>query len=106
MLEESPFSPPDPDGIDRAELRELVRRGEVVEADGVYFAASAIDAAAGVVARLLADEPDGVTVAAIRDAWGTSRKFAIPLVTHLDQSGITRRRDDLRIAGPRLPSPD
>ena len=103
-LEADPFMPPDPDGVDRAELRELVRRGEVVDADGVYFAASAIDGAARVVAELLADEPGGVSVATIRDAWGTTRKFAIPLVTHLDNNGVTRRRDDLRIAGPRLPA--
>jgi len=102
-LEESPFSPPDADDVDPAELRELVRRGDVVEADGVYFAAAAIGSAADIVAELLANDPDGVTVAAIRDAWGTSRKYAIPLVTHLDANGITRRRDDLRIAGPRLP---
>ena len=105
-LEASPFDPPQPTDIDRAELRELVRRGDVVEADGVYFAAAAVDAAARVVAGLLAVEPDGVTVSTIRDAWGTSRKYAIPLVTHLDENGITRRRDDLRIAGPRLPAPD
>ncbi len=105
-LAASPFAPPDPTGVDRAELRELVRRGDVVEADGIYFAASAIDAASKIVARLLADEPEGVTVAVIRDAWGTSRKFAIPLVTHLDENGVTRRRDDLRIAGPRLPDID
>lgn len=102
-LEAAPFAPPDPDGVDRAELRELVRRGDVLEEGGVYFARSAIDAAAHVVATLLADAPDGVTVAEMRDAWGTTRKFAIPLVTILDDNGITRRRDDLRIAGPRLP---
>ncbi len=106
LLEASPFDPPQPTDIDRAELRELVRRGDVVEADGVYFAASAVDAAARLVAGLLAAEPDGVTVSTIRDAWGTSRKYAIPLVTHLDENGITRRRDDLRIAGPRLPALD
>lgn len=105
-LTASPFAPPDPDGVDRAELRELVRRGEVIEQDGVYFAAAAITAAARVVAELLRDEPEGVTVAAARDAWGTSRKFAIPLITHLDDTGVTRRRDDLRIAGPRLPALD
>lgn len=102
-LEAAPFAPPDPDGVDRAELRELVRRGDVLEEGGVYFARGAIDAAALVVARLLAAAPDGVTVAEMRDAWGTTRKFAIPLVTILDNNGITRRRDDLRIAGPRLP---
>jgi len=105
-LEAAPFAPPDSAGFDRAELRELVRRGGVVEADGVYFAAAAIDAAARVVAELLRDQPEGVTVAEIRDAWGTSRKFAIPLVTHLDNNGVTRRRDDLRVAGPRLPALD
>jgi selenocysteine-specific elongation factor len=105
-LEAAPFAPPDSDGFDRAELRELVRRGNVVEAEGVYFAAAAVDAAARVVAELLRDQPEGVTVAEIRDAWGTSRKFAIPLVTHLDNNGVTRRRDDLRVAGPRLPALD
>ncbi len=104
-LEANPFAPRDPDTVDRGELRELVRRGDVVEADGVFFAASAIDQAGAVVATLLAASPDGVTVAEVRDAWGTSRKFAVPLLTHLDNTGVTRRRDDLRIAGPRLPDP-
>ena len=86
-----------------AEIRELVRRGALVQEGGVVFAASAIDHAALVVARLLADQPDGITVAEARDAWGTTRKFAIPLITRLDETGVTRRRGDLRIAGPRLP---
>ena len=105
-LEASPFAPPDPEGIDRAELRELVRRGDLVEEGGVYFAASALDAAARVVADLLSRQPDGVTVAEVRDEWGTSRKYAIPLLSYLDKNGITRRRGDLRIGGPRLPPPD
>ena len=105
-LEASPFAPPDPEGIDRAELRELVRRGDLVEEGGVYFAASALDAAARVVADLLSRQPDGVTVAEVRDEWGTSRKYAIPLLSYLDNHGITRRRGDLRIGGPRLPPPD
>ncbi len=105
-LEASPFAPPDPEGIDRAELRELVRRGDVVEEGGVYFASSALDAAARVVADLLNRQPDGVTVAEVRDEWGTSRKYAIPLLSYLDKNGITRRRGDLRIGGPRLPPPD
>ena len=103
-LEASPFSPPDPDGVDRNELRELVRRGQVWHKDGVYFAAGAVDAAAAEMARLLAAEPDGVTVAAFRDALGCTRKHAVPLATILDETGRTRRRGDLRIAGPRLPS--
>jgi selenocysteine-specific elongation factor len=97
------FMPPQPDDVDRAELRELVRRGHVVVRDGVHFHAEAIDAAAGVAARLLAGSPDGFTIAAFRDEIGASRKYVLPLVAELDARGVTRRRDDLRIGGPRLP---
>jgi len=100
----APFTPPDPVDVDRAELRELVRRGLVVERDGVWFASSAIDDAARVIARLLAETPAGVTVAQVRDALGTTRKHALPLLAELDGRGITRRRGDVRIAGPKLPS--
>ena len=104
-LEAGRFAPPPADGVDRGELRELVRRGLVVERDGVHFAPAAVDEAAQVAARLLAEAPDGFTVAEIRDALGTSRKFILPLLAHLDASGGTRRRGDLRIGGPRLPPP-
>ena len=104
-LAAEPFSPPPPDGLDRGQVRELVRRGAVVEAEGVAFAASAIDLAAQRVADLLAANPDGVTVADVRDALGTSRKFVLPLLSVLDGTGMTRRRGDVRIAGPRLPEP-
>jgi selenocysteine-specific elongation factor len=104
-LEATPFSPPEPDGVDRAELRELVRRGLVVERDGCYFAPDAIEEAARRVAGLLAAAPDGVTVAEVRDALGTTRKHALPLLAHLDGTGVTRRRGDVRVAGPRLPAP-
>jgi selenocysteine-specific elongation factor len=102
-LAPAPFTPPEPNGVDRAELRELVRRGLVVERDGVWFAPAALDDAARVVARLLATNPDGVTVAQVRDALGTTRKHALPLLAHLDATGVTRRRGDVRIAGPKLP---
>ena len=103
-LAASPYSPPPPDGVPRDEVRELVRRGLVVESDGLHFAPSAIDAAALAVAGLLRTSPDGVTVAQVRDALGTSRKFLLPLLGHLDRSGITRRRGEVRIGGPRLPT--
>jgi selenocysteine-specific elongation factor len=31
-----------------------------------------------------------------------SRKFAVPLLEHLDRSGLTRREGDRRVPGPRL----
>jgi selenocysteine-specific elongation factor len=105
-LRAAPWAPPDPHtaGADRQTVRDLVRRGLVIERDGGYFAAEAIEQAAQVVAGLLARAPGGVTVAAVRDALGTSRKHVLPILAELDATGMTRRRGDLRIAGPRLPS--
>ncbi|MBK9180082.1 MAG: selenocysteine-specific translation elongation factor [Acidimicrobiales bacterium] len=105
-LASSPFAPPGADGVDPAERRELVRRGLVVERDGHWFAASAVDAAARLVARLLGERPDGVTVSEVRDALGSSRRHVVPLLAELDARGVTRRRGDVRVAGPRLPPPD
>ncbi|MEA2703453.1 MAG: selenocysteine-specific elongation factor, partial [Actinomycetota bacterium] len=102
-LEASPFVPPDPGGVDRAELSELVRRGLVVQRDGVYFAPSAVAEAARRVAAALQTRPEGLTVAHVRDALGTSRRHALPLLAELDATGVTRRRGDLRVGGPRLP---
>jgi selenocysteine-specific elongation factor len=103
-LRQAGFSPPEPTGVGRVELRELVRRGLVVERDGCYFAATVVDAAVRIVASLLAASPEGFSVAQARDALGTTRKHALPLLAHLDAAGITRRRGDVRIAGPRLSS--
>jgi selenocysteine-specific elongation factor len=105
MLEAAGFAPPDPTGVDRAELRELVRHGKVVDIDGVFFAPTAVDDAARLCARLLAAQPEGFTVSDFRTAAGNTRKHALPLLARLDATGVTRRRDDLRIGGPRLPAP-
>ncbi|MFV2040318.1 MAG: SelB C-terminal domain-containing protein, partial [Acidimicrobiales bacterium] len=102
-LASTPFTPPAPAGVDRGEPRELVRRGLVVEQDGIFFAVSALDLAARQVASMLATNPDGVTVAEVREALGTTRKYALPILARLDSTGVTRRRGDVRIGGPRLP---
>ncbi|MGH9132896.1 MAG: selenocysteine-specific translation elongation factor, partial [Ilumatobacteraceae bacterium] len=47
------FAPPAPEGVDRTELRELVRCGLLVERDGVTFHAATIADAARVASRLL-----------------------------------------------------
>ena len=107
-LEDQPFSPPEMSApgvphIEPAELREMLRRGLAVSTEGVVFAAGAISRATEAVRELLAQHPDGFTVADFRDHVGTTRKYALPLLAALDGTGITRRRGDLRIAGRRLP---
>jgi selenocysteine-specific elongation factor len=101
-LQANPFSPPEARGVPTVELRAMQRRGLAVERDGVWFAASAVEQAAQVISSLLDEHPGGVSVSMIREALGTTRKYVMPLVAHLDASGITRRRGDLRVAGPRL----
>ena len=99
------FSPPAPDGtVSREVVRDLVQRSLVVEAGGLFFHPSTVELAANRVAELLAQKPQGVTVAEFRAALGTSRKWAMPLLAHLDATGVTRRRGDLRVGGPRLPA--
>jgi selenocysteine-specific elongation factor len=101
-LASSLFTPPGAEGVDRAELRALVQRGLVIEHDGVWFHPDVIGAATTFAKQLLRENPDGFTVAQFRDAVGATRKHALPLVALLDKRGITRRREDFRIAGPRL----
>jgi selenocysteine-specific elongation factor len=38
----------------------------------------------------------GITVSGLRERLGTSRKYAVPLLEHLDRRGLTERRGDLR----------
>jgi selenocysteine-specific elongation factor len=40
----------------------------------------------------------GITVGVFREALGTSRKYALPLLEHFDARGITRREGDVRVA--------
>lgn len=101
-LRASPFSPPLPDCVDRNDLRRLVRSGLVVETNGVWFAASAVDDATGLIAGLLERSPTGVRVSDVRDALGTSRRFVLPLLFYLDATGVTRRDGDMRTAGPAM----
>jgi len=103
-LAEAGVQPPDVTDVDKAQVRALVRKGLLIERDGLLFHPSAIDTAAHTAARLLTTH-DGFTVSDFREALGITRKHALPLANELDARGITRRRGDVRIGGPRLPEP-
>jgi selenocysteine-specific elongation factor len=80
----------------------LARAGKLVQLPGgIYFHADAI---AEVKRRLLERAPGGrpITVAEFKEWTGTSRKYAIPLLEHLDALRFTRRQGDARvvIGGP------
>jgi selenocysteine-specific elongation factor len=101
-LEKAPWTPPDLPLSDRGALRELQRHGLVCEAGELWFAATAVEAAVSVLRGLLESRPEGFTVSEAREALGTTRKYALPLLSLLDASGVTRRQGDLRVGGPAM----
>ena len=101
-LRSTPFAPTDPpSSLDAATLRRLRSDGLIVRLEGIWFATTAVTAATEVIGGLLEDRPDGFTVSEARDRLRTSRKFTMALLGHLDDLAVTRRRGDLRVAGPR-----
>ncbi len=105
-LEVNLFKPPEPTSVDKPELRELVRRGLAIEEGGIYFSPQAIQEATRILSLMLQEAPEGITVGEIREKLGTTRKYVLPLLAHLDNSGITVRRGDVRLAGKRMPDAD
>ena len=96
-LEAQPYSPPTDGRPDPELLAVLASQGKVVRVSAdVVFAG---DAYARMVERIVErlDECGRVTVADVRDMFGASRKYALPLLEYLDQQRITRRVGDERV---------
>jgi selenocysteine-specific elongation factor len=75
-------------------IRHMVSRGQLIRLpDGLILAASAV---AGLKRDLLATGWERFTVPEFKDRFGLSRKWAIPLLEHLDSKGVTRRVGDER----------
>jgi len=107
QFREHPFTPP---GRAEAEalvgsevLSALIEQGTLVKvgnaADAVLFLRESYEEA---VARLLAYlcEHSKMTAAEARDVLGTTRKYILPLLEHMDERRITRRAGDQRVPGP------
>ena len=105
-LAAQPYAPPalaDLPGVDAELLEALVERGEVVAiADGVHLGRAAYEEMVAAALETI-DAQGSVTVAALRDRFGTSRKYALALLEHLDDERITRRVGDARVRGSRAP---
>jgi selenocysteine-specific elongation factor len=72
----------------------LVTGGLIRVGDDLYRRAQ-IERAHGLLVALLQDG-SSATMAQLRDAFGTSRKHALPLMEHFDGTGLTVRDGDLR----------
>ena len=97
LLEASPYSPPSDSSIDAELLNLLSDQGRVVKAsESVVFAASAYNEMADRISAHIKERGE-ITVADVRDMFGTSRKYALAIMDHLDHQRITRRVGDVRV---------
>ena len=97
-LERDPYAAPDADrlaslGLDRSGLAALAASGLALRIDEHVVLLPDADLAA---ARRLALLPQPFTLSAARQALGTTRRVAVPLLEHLDRRRITIRHPDSR----------
>jgi selenocysteine-specific elongation factor len=108
VLREAGLKPPDasvlpaavglPADLVNRVLSLLVRHRTLARLEGMYFHQEALDGLKRDV-RLLKEERAEVTldVAAFKERYGITRKYAIPLLEYLDRERITRRVGDRRL---------
>jgi selenocysteine-specific elongation factor len=89
-------------GADRRLIAALVRQGVLVAvAPGLYLGRTVLERAVGILRGTFTDGRT-FTASEAKEALGTSRKTAIPLLEHLDRSGITLRfGNERRLTSPR-----
>ncbi len=103
LLSKEPFSPPSGGELfsqaDAALLAAMAGEGQIVQVtDALFFTRTAFEEMRGDVVDLIRRQGP-ITVAQARDRLGTTRKFALALLEHLDAERVTRRHGDERVLG-------
>ena len=103
-LTEAPFAAPEAArlealGLDARSLAALVRSGHLLRLSDTIVLLPGADAQA---AAILAGLPQPFTASEARAALGSTRRVVLPLLSHLDRTGLTTRLpDDRRRTNPR-----
>lgn len=95
QLARTPYSPPAPD-LDGELLAWLQAQQQIVRVADVYFAPAALATMQQWVMDQIAQQ-GSISVADFRDHFGTTRKYALAVLEHLDEQKITRREGDVRV---------
>lgn len=90
---------PDTDKLDRNIIRQLVQKKILFEHDNIAFHAETLASLRPTLEQLWTQNPEGFTMANLRDALGITRKHALPLGNCLDKMGLTKRQGDVRVVG-------
>ena len=104
---ENPYTPPgraEAEAMVGAEvLAALIEQGTLVKlggaADAVLFLRESYAEALAKLVTYLREHGE-MTAAEARDVLGTTRKYILPLLEHMDERRITRRMGDVRVLGP------
>jgi selenocysteine-specific elongation factor len=96
LLVDDPFAAPEAHrlrelGLGHRELAAAARAGALLVLDDAIVL---LPGAARLAAEALASLPPTFTVSEARQAWGTTRRVALPLLDLLDRSGVTLRLPD------------
>ena len=90
------FSPSTEHLLDGEVLQFICERGDVVKISGdiVY----PVDAYEEMEEKILKSAQDGkeITITSVRELFGTSRKYTLAMLEHMDSKGLTRRSGDSR----------
>jgi selenocysteine-specific elongation factor len=96
---ESPYSPPTPAemGVENEVVASLIEAGEFVKLDEgiIYLRATFEEMKSRILGTI--DERGEINVAIMRELFGTTRKYAIPILEYLDEQRVTRRVGDVRV---------
>jgi len=92
-----------PPGESEQLLETALGRGDLIPVSDFLIARGAFALALRQLAEAYAQKGP-LSIADIRDLWGTTRKFIVPILEYLDGRGLTRRDGDLRHVTPRRPA--
>ncbi|GCE25998.1 selenocysteine-specific translation factor [Dictyobacter alpinus] len=106
LFGEQPYQPPIRSEADASVgvemVNALIEQGQLVKiGDGLLFSNTAYTTALSKIVSYM-HEHGKITVAEARDVLGTTRKYILPLLEHMDVLRITQRRGDERIPGTTL----
>lgn len=103
LLQENPYAPPSIDDMNELVGEDVLRglfdmRRLVNVSDKIAFASADYDQMVSEIRQQIRDHGE-IDAKRLRDRFGTSRKYAIALLEHLDSLGITQRVGDVRKRG-------
>lgn len=74
----------------------LVEQGKWVSISGLFFSLESVKQAQNELVKLLEQNKE-VAVGDLKQIWGTSRKYTVPLLEYFDQQKVTKRQGDKRV---------